>query len=146
MIFSGMQNSSAGMIFHSLCSDIFRRYVAGFILKRSARLHTSSHCSCVKRTCLRFVRFVKITLLIFLSNIGVLGAAAPNKPTAEPVGKKVYFFCTCDNQANPSVNTIQAMRLLPAKQACCNLLNNADISVILKYRKQLIQPFCKIVV
>ena len=99
MIFSGRQNSSAGMIFHSLCSDIFRRYVAGFILKRSARLHTSSHCSCVKRTCLRFVRFVSITLLIILSNIGVLGAAALNKPTAEPVGKKVYFFCTCDNQA-----------------------------------------------
>lgn len=101
IIFIGRQKSSALVFFHSLCSDIFRRYVAGFIFTNLAHSHTRSHCSCVKRTCLRFVRFVKITLLIYLSNIGVLGAAAPNKPTAEPVGKKVYFFCTCDNQANP---------------------------------------------
>ena len=36
------------------------------------------------------------------------------------------------------------MRLLLSKQACRNLLNNADLSVILKYRKQHIQPFCEI--
>ena len=101
MIFSGRQKSSAETFFHSLCSDIFRRYVAGFIFTNLARSHTRSHCSCVKRTCLRFVRFVKITLLIYLSNIGALGAAAPNKPTAEPVGKKVYFFCTCANLPVP---------------------------------------------
>ena len=46
---------------------------------------------------LSFCSFQKYLTFIFLSNIGVLGAAAPNKPTAEPVGKKMYFFCTCDN-------------------------------------------------
>ena len=36
------------------------------------------------------------------------------------------------------------MRLLLAPNGSCNLLHYADISVILKYRKQHIQPFCEI--
>ena len=54
-----------------------------------------------KKNVFAFCSFRKNHSPILLSNIGVLGAAALNKPTAEPVGKKVYFFCTCDNQANP---------------------------------------------
>ena len=43
--------------------------------------------------------FFQLLYMTFYLHIGVLGAAAPNKPTAKPVGKKVYLFCTCDNQA-----------------------------------------------
>ena len=44
----------------------------------------------------------------------------------------------------PSVNLIQAIRLLLPKQARCDFLHDTDISVVLKYRKQHIQPFSEI--
>ena len=48
----------------------------------------------------------------FYLYIGVLGAVALNKPTAEPVGKRCTFSALAIIKQTTSVNTIHAMRLL----------------------------------
>ena len=93
---------------------------------------------------LSFCSFQKYLSLIFLSNIGVLGAAAPNKPTAEPVGKKMYFFCTCDNQPSPFFNRTKTNRLMLSRQEISDFLAYARIGGFLQNGKQSIELFIHI--
>ena len=79
--------------------------------------------------------------MTFYLYIGVLGAAAPNKPTAEPVGKRCTFSALAIIKQTPSVNIIQAMRLLPVCKQNIDILAYSRIGVFSQTMKKSIESF-----
>lgn len=73
--------------------------------------------------------------MIFYLYIGVLGAVALNKPTAEPVGKRCTFSALAIIKLTSSVNTIHAIRLLSAYEKIPDFLAYSIIGVFLQKAK-----------
>ena len=132
MIFIGRQKSSAETFFHSLCSDIFRRYVAGFIFRALAHLQTRSHWDRLKMTSFRFVLFKNISPYLSIKYRGLRGSQPLTSRLRSRSGKRCTFSALVIIKLPPSVNTIQAMRLLLTGQKIADFLSHARISGFLQ--------------
>ena len=89
----------------------------------------------------KVIFFLQWHYMNFYLHIGVLGAVALNKPTAEPVGKRCTFSALAIIKLTSPVNTIHAMCLLLANDKLFDILAYSILAVFFNTAKRVLNIY-----